>query len=151
MTRLTPGNRHAFLGEVVGPQRRARTRVEDEYIIAAEIEQTCREAGATEVTVASRMGHPGLEPAKYSDYSFAVMELELHGAPTLELARALMDAGVPTVIGTAFDEWRDGVPGLAEAPVVTKPYAPEQLIEAADRAIASARRRGDEAEAQAIA
>ncbi|MDX8523234.1 response regulator [Mesorhizobium sp. MSK_1335] len=103
--------------------------LEDEFLIAMDVEQLCREHGAADVTVARELGEiDGL--ALPSRFDAAVVDLMLDGVSTLDFAARLRSEGVPFVFASGYsdsDEVKDSFPDIL---LVTKPYSGGDLIEA---------------------
>ncbi|WP_348626224.1 response regulator [Mesorhizobium sp. WSM3626] len=103
--------------------------LEDEYLIAMDVEQLCRDHGASEVVVARDLSEvDGRKVA--TDFDAAIVDLVLGGASTLEFAAGLRETGVPFVFASGYsdaDEIKASFPGVR---LVTKPYSGEDLVEA---------------------
>ena len=110
--------------------------LEDEFLIAMDVEQLCREHGAREVVLAR-----GLDelPPDGSGFDAAVLDVMVKGRSTLELARTFMDRGIPFVFATGYANADDLFHAVAGVEVVEKPYAGEALMAAVARAIARVR------------
>lgn len=114
--------------------------LEDEALIALDVEQLCRDAGAAEVTVVhdlSQLGEGGVRP---DAHDAAVVDVVLRGMPTIDAARTMKAQGMPFVFATGYvdrHEIFDEFPGVA---VIGKPYAGAELVNALGSAVA--RRRG---------
>lgn len=111
--------------------------LEDEFLIAMDVEQLCRENGAAEVSILRNLRD--LDGHEFGERPFdvAVVDLMLSGASTLGFARVLHDRGTPFVFASGYsdvDDIRQNFPGVA---LVGKPYAGDELISA----IAAAARR----------
>lgn len=100
--------------------------LEEDYLIALEIGRMLAEAGVGCVQVARDPKLP--ERPDLGGFDAAIMEIRVFEAPTLDFAKGILAAGVPIVIGTAFDEFKDGVPGLPGVPVLLKPYDSKELV-----------------------
>lgn len=103
--------------------------LEDEFLIAMDVEQLCRDHGAADVTIARELGEID-GPALSSRFDAAVVDLMLGGVSTLDFAARLRSAGVPFVFASGYsdsDEVKGSFPGVR---LVTKPYSGDDLIEA---------------------
>jgi DNA-binding response OmpR family regulator len=109
--------------------------LEDEFLIAMDVEQLCREYGAKEVAIMQSLDE--LEPTSAFAFDVAVLDMALRGASTLDFAKRLQDEGVPFVFATGYDDVDAIALQFPEVAVVRKPYAVDELI----RAIAAAARR----------
>jgi DNA-binding response OmpR family regulator len=103
--------------------------LEDELLIAMDVEQLCLDHGASEVTIVRSLGD--LDQAGIAGrYDAAIVDLMLGGVSTLDFAQRLKDCDVPFVFATGYsetDEIRSTFPGVA---LVEKPYAGADLVEA---------------------
>jgi DNA-binding response OmpR family regulator len=124
---------HGVPRDVPSPLSGLRILVlEDEALIALDVEQLCRDHGAGEVAIASTLGeaHEVAQP-----YDAAIIDVMLGGEPTFDFARSLEAAGVPFVFASGYDKLDEifaGFPGVA---LVSKPYAGADLIEAVTESI----------------
>ena len=102
--------------------------LEDEFLIAMDVEQLCRDNGASEVET-----HAALDEVDGDDlggFDAAIIDVMLGGVSTLDFARRLEERGVPFIFSTGYADNRDIArlfPGVA---VVGKPYSGEALIAA---------------------
>jgi ActR/RegA family two-component response regulator len=111
------------------PHRRLAGRlillVEDEPVIAVDVEKALREAGARVVTAGYLKS--GLYTTVHPDLSAAVVDLHLGDGSGTMICRELQRLGVPFVIHTGYPhiltagEW----PGTA---VISKPAPTEQIV-----------------------
>lgn len=103
--------------------------LEDEFLIAMDVEQLCRDNGAGEVMIARDLAEiDGLQIT--TQFDAAIVDLMLGGASTLEFAAGLREAGVPFVFASGYsdaDEIKASFPGVR---LVGKPYSGEDLIQA---------------------
>lgn len=101
--------------------------VEDEQLIALDIDQICTDSGATSVTIVSTIEDAlAVDPATFD---IAVLDRSLAGKSTVNVARRLQASGVPFIFSSG---WSDDAE-LAEfpkAPLVQKPYSTKALLEA---------------------
>jgi CheY-like chemotaxis protein len=116
--------------------------LEDEALIALDVEQICRDAGAADVTVVHDLSQLGEGGVQADAHDAAVIDVMLRGVPTVEAARRLKENGMPFVFATGYvdrHEIFDEFPGIA---VIGKPYAGGDLVEALGRAVARRRMAG---------
>ncbi|MBX3532225.1 MAG: response regulator [Rhizobiaceae bacterium] len=109
--------------------------LEDEALIALDVEQICREHGAAEVRVARTLD--AAAGALSARFDAAIFDLMLGSQPTTGLARQLVESGIPFIFATghvAQDALLVPFPGV---PVVGKPYFGAELVEALVQAIGS--------------
>lgn len=101
--------------------------LEDEYLIAMEIEDVCRESGATEVRLAASIDEAtALSGAAPVDV--AVIDLNLRGQSTLDFARTLQERGVPFLFATGMTDLSVIGPEFATITVIDKPYDTDTLV-----------------------
>lgn len=104
--------------------------VEDEPIIAMNIEQLCREHGAADVmTVASfeALVPDILEAGKIST---AILDIRLSDQWTDDFARLLQDRRIPFIFATGYAAGHQVFEPFAGIRIVEKPYNENDLIEA---------------------
>lgn len=104
--------------------------VEDEPIIAMNIEQLCREHGAADVmTVASfeALVPDILEAGKIST---AILDIRLSDQWTDDFARLLQDRRIPFIFATGYAAGHQVFEPFAGIRIVEKPYIENDLIEA---------------------
>jgi DNA-binding response OmpR family regulator len=117
--------------------------LEDEFLIAMDVEQLCRDHGAQEVVIARSLAEID-QDSLASQFDAAIVDLMLDGVSTLDFARLLRDRGLPFVFASGYsdvEELKSSFPGVQ---LVGKPYAGNDLIEAV--AAACGRRSGQAAE-----
>jgi CheY-like chemotaxis protein len=103
--------------------------VEDEYLIAMDVEQLCRDHGADEAVLVRDAD--GLEMVLADPrFDAAVIDAMLNGRSTLDFARQLREQNVPFVFATGYDDNAERFADFPGVPVVGKPYSGEELIEA---------------------
>lgn len=103
--------------------------LEDEYLIAMEIEDVCRESGATDVRLAGSL-EDATVLSESSAVDVAVIDLNLRGQSTLGFARSLQQQGVPFLFATGMVDLADIGPEFATVTVIGKPYDSETLVAA---------------------
>jgi CheY-like chemotaxis protein len=109
--------------------------LEDSMLVALDAEDALRALGAESVTVA-----PSLRAAEKlletGAPDFAVLDFNLGGETSLPIAEQLRQAGLPFVLATGYGQELNLPAGLAEQPLVTKPYDAGSLSSAIERALA---------------
>lgn len=97
--------------------------VEDEAIIAMLVEDMLADLGHTVAATAARLDQ-ALDAARTLQLDLAILDLNLSGKPTYEVAEALRGRGVPVIFATGAGSvdaaW-------AHAQVVQKPFQLEAL------------------------
>lgn len=111
--------------------------LEDEYLIAMDVEQLCRESGAAKVTVMRSLGDFDGDAALAAGIDAAVLDVMLSGTPTLEFARRLRANGIPFIFATGYSAEEAFFEEFQEIKVVAKPYAAASLLDAISEAVAS--------------
>jgi DNA-binding response OmpR family regulator len=103
--------------------------LEDEYLIAMDVEQLCRDHGAEDAVLIQDLD--GVEGAiANQSFDVAVIDAMLDGRSTLDFARTLQDRGVPFVFATGYNDASERFADFPGVPVVGKPYGGRELIAA---------------------
>jgi DNA-binding response OmpR family regulator len=114
---------------------------EDEALVAMLVEDELRGAGAEVVGPAASVGEAlRLVEAATADGGIgaAVLDLNLGGEAALPVADLLAEHGVPFLFATGYGEGCD-TGRHEDAPVLHKPYDPEQLVAAVEALVAAVR------------
>jgi len=101
--------------------------VEDEYLIAMDVEAICLDHGAADVTLVSR---PSDLDQPIGNIDTAILDLMLDGESTLDFAARLQTSGIPFIFASGHsmnEEMQARFPG---ARLVAKPYSGEDLVNA---------------------
>lgn len=107
-----PMNRHSILV------------VEDETLLAIDMAEILASTAANDVVTATTIDQA--ERELRPDLDFAVLDIEVIGGRTFDLARRILAAGAQVLFVTGAVN--PAVPeDLAEVPLLTKPYRPDQL------------------------
>ncbi len=103
--------------------------LEDEFLIAMDVEQICRDHGARDVVIA-RTVQEAHGAVSGSTFDAAIVDMMLGGTSTLEFAEQLQGRGMPFIFASGYAD----APALARSfpsvPVVAKPYAGNDLMDA---------------------
>lgn len=113
--------------------------LEDEALIAMDVEQHCRDCGAARVTIVRNLDQLGADPFAGAPFHAAILDVMLAGRTTVDFALELLARRIPFVFATGYvdiDGLFEKFPGVE---VVGKPYSGAMLIAAL--ASAMARRR----------
>ena len=102
--------------------------LEDEFLIAMDVEQLCRDNGAADVIVAGALS--GIDLDGSPGFDVAIVDLMLGGVSTLDLARQLRARAIPFVFASGYSSTDDIVAEFTDIPMVPKPYSGADLIEA---------------------
>ncbi|MEM7491026.1 MAG: response regulator [Pseudomonadota bacterium] len=108
--------------------------VEDEFLIAMELEMVLEEVGARPVIAASI---PDAEAALPDGVDAAILDVHLGGETTLDLAARLAAQGIPFVFQSGHVRPDDLTPGL-DAPILSKPVRAEQVAAELSRLLQAA-------------
>jgi CheY-like chemotaxis protein len=115
--------------------------VDDEFLIALDIQQTLEGAGA-QVTCIGDAEEALAALAAGAQFDIAVLDLKLSGVTrdSLSIAAALTRRGVPFVFLTGMHAGNELAKNFPQAPLVEKPYKIELLMDALRRALEGTRR-----------
>ena len=109
--------------------------LEDEFLIAMDLEQLCRDHGARAVSITRSVAEAEGAAAFGDGFDVVIVDVMLDGQSAIPFAAKLRDAAKPFVFTSGFARG-DGVfsafPGV---PVLGKPYAGADLIVAMASAI----------------
>jgi CheY-like chemotaxis protein len=112
-------------------RRKRALIVEDEAVVAIMIEEMLRDLGCEVVGMAGRLPQ-AVEKARELALDFGVLDVNLGGDMTYEVADALIERGIPFIFATGYGS--AVIPGqYAAMPVIQKPFAPVALEEALER------------------
>jgi CheY-like chemotaxis protein len=98
--------------------------LEDEFLIAMDVEQLCRDHGAADVIVARSLEET------VTDVDAAIVDMLLSGVSTLDFAEQLQEAGTPFVFASGYIDNGEVAKRFPGVTMVGKPYAGNDLIEA---------------------
>lgn len=104
--------------------------MEDEFLIAMDVEQICQDHGAEEVVILRTLKELGDRTIVERGISVAVVDVMLAGESTVEFAKSLQESRIPFVFATGYAENEhlfEAFPGIR---VVGKPYSGSTLITA---------------------
>jgi DNA-binding response OmpR family regulator len=102
--------------------------LEDEYLIAMDVEQTCLDSGAREVTILRSLAELGDNPLDTLAFEAAILDLRLGGESTTQFARQLVERRVPFVFATGLTDAGELAEGFPDVPVIGKPYSGDELV-----------------------
>lgn len=106
--------------------------LEDEFLIAMYIEELCRDHGASDVVICTKLRDAN-DITEAIDA--AIVDLMLGGESTLPLARTLRDRGIPFIFASGYMQRRDVTDEFPGVPMVGKPYSGTDLVDALADAI----------------
>lgn len=99
--------------------------VEDETLIAVEIEETLRELGCVVVGAVGKLD-AALRLAADEALDAAILDVAIRGGHVFPVAEQLLARGVPFVLASGYGDW--SLPEtLRDQPRLTKPFTPADL------------------------
>ncbi len=104
--------------------------IEDEFLIAADVQRIVEDAGAAAVLLASSAAAVRAFLDGDRPIDIALLDLKLGSEDGAPLAHEMRSRGIPFVVATALDVAID----LPDVIVVRKPYADNEVIQALVRA-----------------
>lgn len=108
--------------------------VEDEALLALDIEEALTTAGHIVVGLASTMDQ-AVALAEQAEFDVAVLDANLDGVMCTAVATRLIERGRPFVVATGRVEALASAFPLSEAPCVAKPFTTDELLRIVDRAV----------------
>lgn len=108
--------------------------VEDEPLIALDLEAICIEHGAAEVVIARTIAE--LDDLDLQKFSLAILDRNLGDGTSHSAARQLAELGTPFVFTSGFPDGEE-FSEFPTAPLVSKPYSTSQILEAVEQALRS--------------
>ena len=102
--------------------------VEDEFLLAVNLETIMRDAGAQNIRMAATVVDATILIERGA-YDAAILDIRLMDGDSLPLAEKLIDRGVPVVIHSGYTNPSHSQI-LPEAVFLPKPAAPTEIIEA---------------------
>jgi CheY-like chemotaxis protein len=103
--------------------------LEDEFLIAMDVEQLCRDNGAADTTIARSLVEIGDDDLA-GRFDAAIVDLVLDGISTLDFAERLRDQKVPFVFASGYSDSAELRAAFPDVQLVGKPYVGTDLIEA---------------------
>lgn len=109
--------------------------LEDEVLIALDLEQMCRDFGAKEVTVVRDLESIPPDALSGGLIDVVVLDIMLAGHSTIDFAAKLMERVIPFVVTTGYSDAEGLLAGLSGVEIVEKPYSSEALVGALAKAV----------------
>lgn len=97
--------------------------IEEEYLVAADIEQTLRTSGVCDITVLRNIAEARAQ--SLSNYDLAIMEAKFGSPEAIDFAAALRSAGVAVIVTSADRAVQSLFPG---ATPLDKPFDSASLL-----------------------
>ncbi|WP_244467862.1 response regulator [Nitratireductor soli] len=104
--------------------------VEDEAMIAMNIEQLCREHGAADVVTIASFEALVPEVLDTGNISTAILDIKLSDQWTDDFARLLQERRIPFIFATGYAAGHQVFEPFAGVRVIEKPYRESDLIDA---------------------
>ena len=101
--------------------------LEDEFLIAMDVEQICRDFGASDV-VTARTIEEAEAVLKAAEFDAAILDLMLNQKSTLGLAARLQDRAIPFIFASGYDGFTDIANPFPGVKLVGKPYSDADLV-----------------------
>ncbi len=117
--------------------------VEDNFLLAEVTKGLLEDTGCRVVGPVGRLAE-GLAHARVEPLDGAILDINLHGELSFEIAEVLSRRGIPFLFVTGYQDRSMVPPGLRSAPRLDKPVPDERLVEAAEAAFGSADRAGED-------
>jgi light-regulated signal transduction histidine kinase (bacteriophytochrome)/CheY-like chemotaxis protein len=113
--------------EVAAPLSGAQLLVvEDQFLIAMEVEAVLTEAGAGRVEICATLDEAFARLGQFRPDA-AILDVQLGSGTSAPLARQLVEAGIPFAFASGFSD--SGLPAdLPPAPLIRKPYGAPALV-----------------------
>lgn len=111
--------------------------LEDEFLIALELERIFEAAGAREVVITGRVEDAVAALARPEPFDLAVLDVQIGKHSSEEIALILVERRVPFVYGTGMDSSLAIPDRLRHIPVAAKPYNAQALLTALAQARAA--------------
>jgi CheY-like chemotaxis protein len=102
--------------------------LEDDFLIAMHVESLCRDHGAAEVIVRHSLDEVDEKAA--TDFDVAIIDVMLSGVSAMPFAKQLAKNRRPFVLASAYVEGDEVAKDFPGVPVIGKPFAGNDLIEA---------------------
>ncbi|MDR6952760.1 CheY-like chemotaxis protein [Ancylobacter sp. 3268] len=116
--------------------------VEDEPLVALMVEAMIEELGAVVIGSARRPSDAlDFVAARHGEIDVALLDLNLGGIESYDVAQAAADQGIPVVFSTGYDDDAINEPWRGR-PLLSKPFQLAQLEAALAQAVASRGGRG---------
>lgn len=115
--------------------------LEDEFLIAMDVEQLCRDHGAGDVSILRSISETQGDGFDFSEYDVAIIDVMLGGVSSLAFAQRLKERSVPFIFASGYSDADEAFSSFPDVAVINKPYASDELLGAVSRALESRQRR----------
>lgn len=99
--------------------------VEDEMLIALEIEESLRSLGCVVVGPVGKLD-AALRLAREEELDAAILDVTIRGGDVFPVAEELLARGIPFVLASGYGDWALPAP-FRDRPRLTKPFARHEL------------------------
>jgi two-component system, response regulator PdtaR len=114
--------------------------VEDEYLIALEIQRILEDAGTRPPDIVRSVTDAASRPQVETEVDLLILSIGAETEPAVAFAGAMRHAGAAVLLVSVESAHREGVPGLDGVETLVKPFTDAELIAAATAAILGAKR-----------
>lgn len=101
--------------------------VEDEALLALDLQATLEEAGATILGPIASLSK-AITAAREARYDAAILDIDLQGQSVLPAAAIIAGRGIPFLFHSAYGEDLAGAGEFADVPLCSKPTDPDELV-----------------------
>lgn len=101
--------------------------VEDQFLIAMDAEATLIDYGFNQVRIATTMADARSLIDQF-DPQIAILDIDMSGETTFELAKFLQDKGVGVAFASGYSRDASWDSALSNVPIIPKPFSSEDLI-----------------------
>lgn len=115
--------------------------LEDEFLIALDAEQILKDLGVQQVEIAATLTDAEVL-AREGRFDVALLDVNVNGQMSFNLARSLRSRGVPVVFTTGYELKDSAIPDVDPDLCVSKPYTSERLRQVLCAALANHRPSG---------
>ena len=102
--------------------------LEDEFLIAMDVEQLCRDHGAGDVSVMRNIAETEGDGFGLRGFDVAILDVMVDGQSSLPFAGRLRESRVPFIFASGYAELDEVFADFPGIPVIGKPYAERELI-----------------------
>jgi CheY-like chemotaxis protein len=102
--------------------------LEDDFLIAMHVESLCRDHGAADVVVKHSLDE--VDEKVVADFDVAIIDVMLSGVSALPFAERLAKTRAPFVLASAYVDVEEVAKDFPGVPVIGKPFAGDDLVEA---------------------
>lgn len=118
---------------MIDPKAKRILIVEDELLVAMNLEDLLIEMGHEVVGLASHMSE-AMEFARESDFDFAVLDINIAGTPSFPVADILRERGIPFIFTSGYGA-AGLVDGYRDEIMLQKPYGYREVGRSIARAV----------------